>query len=501
MTNQELWQAVLGQLELTLSKASFTTWLKNTNIVNQDPKEITIGVPNGFTQEWLENKYHKFILKSLQDITGEIKTVKYIIGSITQKTIVSDATPKNKPKTNALPQEKTYYDEPSGHTRDKQNKISEPGLKNISFEPDLEKVLSENASSMQKKGGNTNLDFESNLNPRYTFESFIIGSNNELAHAAAVAVTKNLGTNYNPLFLYGSVGLGKTHLLQAIGNRVRELYGNKRVCYTTSEKFASELITSIRDKEIENFKARYAKFEVLIIDDIQFLSGKEKTQEEFFHIFNGLYQKNNQIVLSSDRPPKAIPTLEERLRSRFEGGMIADIGMPDFETRMAILKIKIREKNATIPNDIITYIATNIQRNIRELEGALNRVIALTEFSSNPITLKDAQGVLTDAISASYRKSTTPKEIIKTVAEFYDIEIEELSAHSRKQNIVKPRQVAMYLMRSEIDTSFSLIGEILGNRDHTTVMHAFNKIKQGASQDKNIEQELNLIKQQLYNKQ
>lgn len=500
MTNQELWQAVLGQLELTLSKASFTTWLKNTNIINQDPKEITIGVPNGFTQEWLENKYHKFILKSLQDITGEIKTVKYIIGSVTQKAETNGFIAKNKAKTTALPQEKTIYSEPLDYTRDKQNRTAETGLKNSSFEPDLERVLSENASNMPKKSETARLDFESNLNPRYTFESFIIGSNNELAHAAAVAVTKNLGTNYNPLFLYGSVGLGKTHLLQAIGNKVRELYGNKRVCYTTSEKFASELITSIRDKKIEDFKVRYNKFEVLIIDDIQFLSGKEKTQEEFFHIFNALYQKNNQIVLSSDRPPKAIPTLEERLRSRFEGGMIADIGIPDFETRMAILKIKIREKNATVSNDILTYIAANIQRNIRELEGALNRVIALTEFSSKPITLKDAQGVLTDAISASYRKSTTPKEIIKIVAEFYDIKLDELSARSRKQNIVKPRQVAMYLMRSEINASFSLIGEILGNKDHTTVMHAFNKIKQSISQDKNIEQELSLIKQRLYNK-
>ncbi len=499
MTNQELWQAVLGQLELSLSKASFTTWLKNTNIVNQDTKEITIGVPNGFTQEWLENKYHKFILKSLQDITGEIKTVKYIIGSVTQKNEVDGITAKNKTKTATLPREKADS-ESFNDNRNKQYPASETNSKKISFEPDFEKVLSENVLKIPKKGEIANLDFESNLNPRYTFESFIVGSNNELAHAAAVAVTKNLGTNYNPLFLYGSVGLGKTHLLQAIGNRVRELYGNKRVCYTTSEKFASELITSIRDKEIENFKVRYGKFEVLIIDDIQFLSGKEKTQEEFFHIFNALYQKNNQIVLSSDRPPKAIPTLEERLRSRFEGGMIADIGMPDFETRMAILKIKIKEKNAAISNDILTYIATNIQRNIRELEGALNRVIALTEFSSKPITLKDAQGVLTDAISASYRKSTTPKEIIKTVAEFYDINLDELSAHSRKQNVVKPRQIAMFLMRSEIDASFSLIGEILGNRDHTTVMHAFNKIKQSASQDKNIEQELGLIKQRLYNK-
>ncbi len=471
MNNQELWQAVLGQLELILSKASFTTWLKNTAVSSQVEKEITISVPNGFTKEWLENKYHKFITKAVQDITGEIKTVKYVIG--TSASVIAHEPPSQKNKI----------------------KIS---VKN-KIEQDNDKENSKDFARGQNKINNIFVDDESNLNPRYTFESFIVGSNNELAHAACVAVTKNLGTNYNPLFIYGSVGLGKTHLLQAIGNDVLENNPEKKICYTTSEKFASELISSIRDKTVEKFKKRYEKFDVLIIDDIQFLSGKEKTQEEFFHIFNSLYQKNRQIVLSSDRPPKAIPTLEERLRSRFEGGMIADISLPDFETRFAILKAKTREKNLNISDEILNYVAVNIQKNIRELEGALNRIHALSEFNAKTITLKEAEGLLTDLISSSYRKSTTTKEIIKIVSEFYNIVPEELAARSRKQEIVKPRQIAMYLMRSEINTSFSSIGEILGKKDHTTVMHAVNKIQEDLSLDKNIEQEINLIKQRIYN--
>lgn len=466
MNNQELWQAVLGQLELILSKASFTTWLKNTSIISHNSNEVVIGVPNGFTKEWLENKYHKFILKSVQDITGEIKSVKYIIGVAASSPINEFSETKNKPKTNPKNNEEQKQEKP-------RSKTAEP---NRAF-----------------------IESETNLNPRYTFESFIVGSHNELAHAACVAVTRNLGTNYNPLFIYGSVGLGKTHLLQAIGNKVVENDFDKKICYTTSERFATELIESIRNKTVDKFKEYYIKFDVLIIDDIQFLSGKEKTQEEFFHIFNALYQKNKQIVLSSDRPPKAIPTLEERLRSRFEGGMIADVGIPDFETRMAILKAKVREKNLNISPDVLTYIAANIQKNIRELEGALKRVQALTEFSAKTITLKEVEGVLADVVSATYRKSTTTKEIIKIVSEFYNVNSEELSARSRKQEIVKPRQIAMYLMRSEINTSFSSIGEVLGKKDHTTVMHAVNKIQEDISLDKNIEQEIILIKQRIYN--
>lgn len=462
LNNQELWQTVLGQIELLLSKANFTTWFKNTAIVSRDKKEVVIGVPNGFTKEWLENKYHKFIVKSLEEATGETKTIKYIISTAVRGTDFAKKAerPKN---TNGF----------AGKEKESASAPAETAI---------------------------NISLETNLNPRYTFDNFIVGGSNELAYAAAMSITKNLGTNYNPFFIYGGVGLGKTHLLQAVGNRVLEIYNNKKVYYTTSEKFASELISSISDKKVEKFKSRYQQIDLLVIDDIQFLAGKEKTQEEFFHIFNALYQKNKQIVISSDRPPKAIPTLEERLRSRFEGGMIADITLPDFETRMAILKAKVKEKNLNIPNEILTYIATHIQKNVRELEGALNRVIALIEFNPKTVTIKNVQGVLSDMAPSAYRRATTPKEILKIVADFYNTGVDDLCAKNRRREVVKPRQVAMFLMRVEINSSFPSIGETLGDRDHTTAMHAFQKIQRAVAEDKNIEQEVNMIKQRLYNK-
>lgn len=462
MNNEELWQTVLGQIELLLSKANFTTWFKNTAILSRDKNEVIIGVPNGFTKEWLENKYHKFIAKSLEEATGEAKTIKYTISAAAQNNNFAKKAERPKTANASAGREKEHESAPNEVT--------------------------------------ININPETNLNPRYTFDNFIVGGNNELAYAASMSITKNLGTNYNPFFIYGGVGLGKTHLLQAVGNRVLELYKDKKVYYTTSEKFASELISSISDKKVEKFKSRYQQIDLLVIDDIQFLAGKEKTQEEFFHIFNTLYQKNKQIIISSDRPPKAIPTLEERLISRFEGGMIADITLPDFETRMAILKAKAKEKNLNISNEILAYIATHIQKNVRELEGALNRVIALIEFNPKTVTIKSVQGVLSDMAPSSYRHATTPKEILKVVADFYNISAEDLCAKNRKREVVKPRQVAMFLMRAEINSSFPSIGEILGNRDHTTAMHAFQKIQRATAEDKNTEQEINMIKQRLYNK-
>ncbi len=463
LNNQDLWQTVLGQLELLLSKANFTTWFKNTAIVSRDKNEVVIGVPNGFTKEWLENKYHKFIAKSLEEVTGETKTVKYIISSVVRVNGVVKKTETIKGANSSV------YNKEKGR------------------------------DAAQTEAA-VNINPETNLNPRYTFDNFIVGGNNELAYAASISITKNLGTNYNPFFVYGGVGLGKTHLLQAVGNKVLELYRDKKVYYTTSEKFASELITSIGDKKVEKFKSRYQQIDLLVIDDIQFLAGKEKTQEEFFHIFNALYQKNKQIIISSDRPPKAIPTLEERLRSRFEGGMIADITLPDFETRMAILKAKAKERGINISNEALTYIATHVQKNVRELEGALNRVIALIEFNPKTVTIKTIQGIVSDITPSYYRRATTPKEILKIVADFYNISADDLCAKNRKREVVKPRQVAMFLMRAEVNSSFPSIGEILGNRDHTTAMHAFQKIQQAVAEDKNTEQEIFMIRQRLYNK-
>jgi len=452
MTNEQLWQTVLGELELTISKANFTTWFKGTGIVSKDKEEIVVSVPNGFTKEWLENKYHKSIIKALQDICPSIKKVTYKIGK--------EENPAKEEKSN----------------------IKEKSTKEYSIE---------------KNDLYNNIN--PSLNPQYTFENFVVGSNNELAYAACLAVSKKLGSAYNPLFIYGGVGLGKTHMLQSIGNEILKKDPTKKVKYASSEKFTNELIGAISGKNTKSFKEMYRKIDILIIDDIQFLAGKEKTQEEFFHTFNTLYENNKQVVLSSDRPPKAIPALEERLRSRFEGGMIADVGSPDYETRLAILKTKAKEKKFEIPNESLNYIALHIQKNIRELQGALNRVIAVCELDNSYPDIKKTTNILANIISQPIKKATTAKDILKIVSDFYDVSIDELLEKNRKKEIVKPRQIAMYLMRSEIKSSFPSIGSWLGGRDHTTAMHAYDKIRKEIENDKVVEQEIHLIIERLYN--
>jgi chromosomal replication initiator protein len=453
MTNEQLWQSVLGELELTTSKANFTTWFKSTNIISIDKDEVIVSVPNGFTKEWLENKYHKYILKAIQNVCPAIKKVIYKIGK--PQTIEDIKSPRISQK--------------------KDNNIQ-----NI-------------------EGERTYNDVNSSLNPQYTFENFIIGSNNELAYAACSAVSNKLGSAYNPLFIYGGVGLGKTHLLQSIGNEILRQDPNKRVKYASSEKFTNELIEAISGKNTRAFKDIYRKIDILIIDDIQFIAGKDKTQEEFFHTFNTLYENNKQIVLSSDRPPKAIPALEERLRSRFEGGMIADVGAPDYETRLAILKAKARERNFEIPDESLNYIALHIQKNIRELQGALNRIMATCELDKSYPDIKKTTNILANTISQPITKATTPKDILKNVSEFYDVLVNDLIKKNRQKEFVKPRQVAMYLMRTEIKSSFPSIGSWLGGRDHTTAMHAFEKISKEIEVDKVIEQEIHLIIERIYN--
>ena len=455
MTNEQLWKAVLGEIELSTSKANFTTWFKNTEISSKNEEEITISVPNGFTKEWLENKYHKFILKALQANCPKIKKVLYKVGK--------------------SPEEKKQVLE--------ENNISS------------DKIIAENpAPEKTKIYNNENLS----LNSQYTFDNFIVGSNNELAYAACSAVSKNPGSIYNPLFIYGGVGLGKTHMLQSIGNHILKQDPSKKVKYASSEKFTNELISAISGKNTKSFKEIYRKIDILIIDDIQFLAGKEKTQEEFFHTFNTLYENNKQIVLSSDRPPKAIPALEDRLRSRFEGGMIADVGSPDYETRLAILQAKAAERSFEIPEESLNYIALHIQKNIRELQGALTRVMAVCDLNSSYPDIKTTTNILASTISQPIKKAITPKDILKIVAEFYDVSNNELLMKNRKKEIVKPRQIAMYLMRSEIKSSFPSIGTWLGGRDHTTAMHAFEKISKEMEVDKTIEQEINLLIEKLY---
>lgn len=458
MTNEQLWQTALGEIELNISRANFITWFRDTFILKNKDGAATIGVPNGFSKEWLENKYNKLILRALRNVSGDIKDLKFLIVAA--------------PSSSLAPIEK------------------------ISRIPGKKESSALQAQSFQE----LEIDKDTNLNPKYTFSNFIVGSFNELAQAAAKAVVNNPGEAYNPLFIYGGTGLGKTHLLQAIGNEVIEKYKKKkRVKYISSEKFTSELVSSLHNGKIEEFKENYRQVDILIIDDIQFLSGKEKTQEEFFHTFNFLYQKNKQVILSSDRSPKAIATLEERLRSRFEGGMITDISQPDMETRLAILKCKTIEKKVVIPDEILNYIAANVQKNIRELEGALNRIIAANHTLTNNPDMTAVAKILNDIINAP-KKLTNHKNIIQAVAEFYDISAADLIHRCRRKEVVGPRQVAMYLMREELKKSFPFIGEKLGGRDHTTVMYACDKLSKEVEKNETLQQELNLIKERIYSK-
>lgn len=451
MTNEELWQTVLAQIQLNISPANFSTWFKNTQIVSQKEGRIIVSVPNSFVKEWLEKKHSKNILKILHSLNEQIKEVNFEIG----KTGLKILTPSSLRKTEALP------------------------------------------DNGQLEFQELEIDRQTNLNPRYTFENFIVGSFNELAQAAAFVATKNPGQVYNPLFIYGGVGLGKTHLLQATGNEIIKNFPQKKIKYFPSEKFTSEVVTAIKNQEIGNLKQKYQKIDALILDDVQFLAGKEKTQEEFFHIFNALYEKNKQIILSSDRPPKAIPTLTERLRSRFEGGMIADISYPDYETRIAILKTKCLEKRIEFSEEVLGYIATNIQRNIRELEGALNRLIAHQKLNNQPLDLEMAKTLLMNLISTP-GKVVSVKKIIQVVADFYDLKEKEILSSSRKKEIVKPRQIAMFLLREELKNSFPFIGRRFGGKDHTTAIHSYGKVLKELKKNEQLKEELELIKQRIF---
>lgn len=452
MDKNQLWQAALGELELSLSKANFMTWFKNTFIVSYENNRVIIGVPNTFTKAWFEKKYHSEIVKCLQKITeNRIREVLYQV-------ILSRQSVQKEPET-----------------------VSEgPGEK----------------FSETPRGKPAVHDF--GLNPRYTFNNFVIGKANELAHAACVAVAEKPGNVYNPLFVYGGVGLGKTHLLQAIGNKALNKEPEKKVLYVSCEKFTNDFIKSISSNLTDKFKTAYRTVDILLIDDIQFLAGKEGTQEEFFHTFNSLHQNNRQIVISSDRPPKAIPALENRLVSRFEWGMIADISMPDFETRIAILETKCKEKNLSLDQEVVHYIAENIQNNVRELEGALNRIIGYLQLHGNASVLDIAKKIIQTNFPQTQKKSLTPKVIIQTVVEYYDIKTEDIMGACRKKNLALPRQIIMFLMREEIRSSYPSIGQEIGNRDHTTAIHAYLKISKALGFDEKLRQDVESIKQKLY---
>lgn len=453
MTNHEIWQAVLAEFELKISKANFTTWFNNTGIAEYTNGHVVICVPNTFTKSWLEKKYHSDIVKVLERITVKpVKKIEYHVENI----------------KNIQEQECT-----------------------VSLQPEISSlqtpVYSNNKIPTSQFG----------LNQKYTFSSFIVGKGSELAHAAAQAVAERPGEAYNPLFIYGGVGLGKTHLLQAVGQTMLEKNNTLKILYVSSEKFTNEFVSAIKEGRGKEFKDRYRGVDLLLIDDIQFIGGKEQTQEEFFHTFNELHQQGKQVVLTSDRPPKAIPSLEDRLRSRFEWGMIVDISPPDLETRVAILQSKCQEKSFSLDQDLIQLVADAIQSNIRELEGALNKIIAFHELKNTKPTKETVKSILSTLENKSLKKTKTPREIIAEVAKYYDISIEDILGKSREKKLSFPRQIIMYLLRKELKMSYPAIGAELGGRDHTTAMHAHTKISTEIENDMKLKQDLELIRQRL----
>lgn len=462
MNTHELWQAVLGELELTLSKANFTTWFKNTFISSCEGDRVIISVPNTFTKAWLEKKYNASILKSLQNVSNtNIRQIMY--------------------KVDVRPQMKVMTPE------------AFPVMGPTAME--AQPILREETLTLAKKEQSS----EARLNPKYTFETFIVGKGNELAHAASQAVAQNPGTKYNPLFIYGGVGLGKTHIVQAIGNEVLRKNPAAKILYVTCEKFTNEFIHAVKSGRGKDFKDTYRTVDVLLIDDIQFLTGKDGTQEEFFHTFNALHQANKQVVLTSDRPPKQIPALEHRLISRFEWGMTADISSPDFETRIAILETKCKERNYDLDSEIVRYIATVVQSNVRELEGALNKIIAYHQFKNTKPNLEGAKSLLSSFGPAHSKKNVTAKQIITTVCGYFDVTPADMAGKCREKRLAFPRQIIMYLMREEMSASYPSIGHELGGRDHTTAMHANDKIGRELENSPKLRQDIDLIKQRLYN--
>ena len=441
-----LWEKTLNIIKGEMSEVSFNTWIKSCEPISISSNIIRVSVPNSFTQDILEKRYKDLVVNSIEAACSKHYNVEFIVASDIQE--VDEKEDKNK-------------------------------------------------STDDKSNITVNDEMSSTLNPKYTFDSFVIGNSNRFAHAASLAVAEAPAKAYNPLFIYGGVGLGKTHLMHAIGHYALQNNPNTKVVYVSSEKFTNELINAIRDDKNDEFRNKYRKVDILLIDDIQFIAGKERTQEEFFHTFNELHGANKQIILSSDRPPKEIPTLEDRLRSRFEWGLIADIQAPDFETRMAILKKKADVEKLNVANEVMVYIATKIKSNIRELEGALIRIVAYSSLTNRPITVELAGEALKDIISNKQNKNVTIDVIQDVVAAYFNLRIEDLKSQRRTRNIAYPRQIAMYLSRKLTDMSLPKIGEEFGGRDHTTVIHAYEKISDSLNTDESLQHTVNDITKKL----
>jgi chromosomal replication initiator protein len=442
MNAEQAWQSVLGQLQMEMPRASFDTWVRDTRPISYRDGTLTIGVRNAYARDWLESRLASTVSRLLVGIMRGTVNVDFVVHG-TEPEVVKDEAPVAQPESVPL------YESPAR---------------------------------------------PSNMNPRYLFETFVVGSGNRLAHAACQAVAEKPARAYNPLFLYGGVGLGKTHLLHAIGNACHKHGLN--VLYVSSEEFTNDMINAIRTHTNQAFREKYRSADVLLVDDIQFIAGKESTQEEFFHTFNTLHGQDKQIIVSSDRPPKALNTLDERLRSRFEWGLTADIQPPDFETRLAILRSKAERTGRHISDDILETIARRVQSNIRELEGALNRILAFADLSSTVLTPNLVEVALADLIPQ--RNDIAPGKIIELVAKEWQITPEALIGRDRSQKVAQPRQVAMYLLRKETDASLPQIGEVIGGRDHTTVMYAIEKIANDIETKTDLRKRVVHVKQQLY---
>jgi len=445
MDNKEFWNKCLNEIEINISKANFTTWFKNTSILKEENGIIEIGVPNEFVKDWLYNKFHKLILKTLISNNENIRGVEYVINKQEMRT-----------------------DNKDGEATHKVNLNKELPLNDLYINKD------------------------DNLNPKYTFNSFIVGPFNELAYAVAQAIIQDPGKNYNPFFVYGGTGLGKTHMIQAIGNTIKIKYPEKRVYYVSLEKFAIDYINSIQNKNPNAFKEKYRKYDVFIMDDIQFISKMDKTQEELFHLFNTLYENNKQIIFSSDKHPNFIQGLEERLQSRFASGMTVQIIEPDYESRIAIIKAKFESVNNIVDPEIISFLAESLDSNIRELEGSLNAVLCQSQLKNKALTITEVKNLIKNNIKP--KKSVAITDIVKVIADHFNLSTNVIYDKTRRKEIVRARQVAMYILREDFNISYPLIGQKLGDRDHTTVIHSHLKIKEDLKTDPSLLQEIEKIR-------
>ncbi|MAZ67257.1 chromosomal replication initiator protein DnaA [bacterium] len=449
LSDQELWQNTLVHIEMDISEASFRTWFKDTVIVKHDNDVVYIGVPNKIVKDWLQEKHHKVILKTLRGFDGSIRGVEYVVTKHAAKKAAGD-----------------------------HRQIQSGGQNQLLLQDMF-------------------IDKRDNLNPRYTFDSFIVGPFNQLAHAAAQAVIQNPGLSYNPLFIYGGTGHGKTHLIQAVGNYLKKTNSNRKVFYVTSERFAMDYVNAVKSGKANNFKDKYRQYDVLIFDDVQFIADKERTQEELFHLFNALYDNNKQIVFSSDKHPNSLLGLTERLKGRFSAGMVAEIPNPDVESRMEILKEKANQNSFGVSDEVLQYIAKEVPGNIRELEGLLNTLICKTQLKGKELSTQEVQNVVKHTTKPN--KNISVADVVKKVSEYYEVEEQNIYKKTRKKEVVRPRQVIMYILREDFGISYPSIGEKLGGRDHTTVIHSCEKVKNEIKSDTVLDQEINHVRTLIHN--